>query len=196
MCALEPGPSSGARRWPALAPVSSRRSPGLADLAKLHRVRPYNSLPRSLRGMFSLPSSSFSCDRVCRTPLLSWAPRRSALTLSLPVCLPPRNPPGCFQFGIHTSCRSDQSRLLDGSNEDLRAQSPGPPQTEINPASVQTGGLQPGIQIPSSRLAWEAPGEPPSGRQRGPPSFSTGRQEETVSQRPRRGSHNTTAPER
>lgn len=35
---------------------------------------------------------------------------------------------------------SDHSRLFDGTNDDLGLRGPGPPQTEINPASVQTKG--------------------------------------------------------
>lgn len=35
---------------------------------------------------------------------------------------------------------SDHSRLFDGTNDDLGLRGPRPPQTEINPASVQTKG--------------------------------------------------------
>lgn len=60
----------------------------------------------------------------------------------LPTRLLPRSPPGCFQFGRMHLAPSDHSRLFDGTNDDLGLRGPGPPQTEINPASAQTRGLQ------------------------------------------------------
>lgn len=57
-------------------------------------------------------------------------------------------------FPIWTPCisaPSDHSRLFDGTNDDLGLQGLRPPQTEINPASFQTRGLQPRSLCPSSR---------------------------------------------
>lgn len=103
----------------------------------------HGSLPWSPSGMFSLSSSSSSC----------------ALSVGLLQC--PRAPQGQPSLLLPGSCPvahqavsnlnamhlapSDHSRLFDGTNDDLGLQGPGPPQTEINPASAQTRGLQPGI---------------------------------------------------
>lgn len=121
---------------------------GHVDLQTWLRSTAHGSLPWSLSGMFSLPSSfSSTSSSSCALSMgLLQCPRAPPGRLSP---LPPGFCPEAYQAVSNLDAMhlapSDHSRLFDGTNDDLGLWGPGPPQTEINPASAQTRGLQPSI---------------------------------------------------
>lgn len=121
---------------------------GHVDLQTWLRSTAHGFLPWSLSGMFSLPSSfAFSSSPSCALSMgLLQCPRTP---LGRPSPLPPSSCPAAYQAVSNLDAMhlapSDHSRLFDGTNDDLGLRGPGPPQTEINPASAQTRGPQPSI---------------------------------------------------
>lgn len=117
---------------------------GHVDLQTWLRSTAHGSLPWSPSGMFSLPSSS-SSSCALSMGLLQCPRAPPGQSSPLPLCSCPVAYQAVSNLDAIHLAPSDRSRLFDGTNDDLGLRGPRPPQTEINPASAQTRGLQPSI---------------------------------------------------